>query len=454
MANDHPPTPSLDGQLHRVWRSLRHRNFRLFFIGQGISVIGTWMQQVAMGWLVFRLTEDAFLMGMVTFAAQVPCFLLMPFVGVFVDRWNRHRVVIATQILALVQALILALLVLYGVVTYWQLIVLSVFLGCINAVDMPARQAFLPEMLTDKDDLANAIALNSSLFNGARLVGPVLATALIYLVGEATCFLLNAVSYVAVVAALLAMILPPRPRRARQTHPLRDLLDGLRYAFGFPPIRAIILLVAMMSLVAVPYSVLMPLFAKDILHGGVGTFGLLTTAAGLGALAGAIYMAWRTSVLGLGRRIVLAGTLAGLAMLAFSHSNRLWLSLALLPLVGLGIMVTLAGCNTILQTLVDDDKRGRVMSLYTMAFMGVAPFGSLLAGSLANWAGPRTTVLVSGLACLVGTFMFARRLGALRAFIRPIYVRKGILPAPTPALEAAPEVFVRPESLQAEEVSS
>jgi MFS family permease len=454
MANDLSPTPSHDGGIRRIGRSLQHRNFRLFFIGQGISVIGTWMQQLAMGWLVFRLTGDAFLMGMVTFAAQIPCSVLMPFVGVFIDRWDRHRVVIVTQSLALVQALVLALLVMFDLIVYWQLIMLSVFSGCINAVDMPARQAFLPEMLTTKDDLSNAIALNSSLFNGARLLGPALATALIYFVGEATCFLLNAISYVAVVAALLAMKLPPRRRPVHVTHPVRGLQEGFRYVFGFPPIRSLILLVAMLSFVAVPYSVLMPLFADQILGGGVGTFGLLTTAAGVGALTGAIYMAWRTSVVGLGSRIVLAGTLAGLALLAFSTSHRLGLSLGLLPLVGLGLMVTLAGCNTILQTLVEDDMRGRVMSMYTLAFMGTAPFGSLLAGGLATWKGPQTTVFVSGIACLVGTFLFARRLGALRAMVRPIYVRKGIVPAATPALETAPEVFVRPEETLAEESPS
>jgi MFS family permease len=447
------------GSMHRspekrIWRSLQHRNFRLFFLGQGISLIGTWMQQLAMAWLVYQLTDDPLKMGAVTFASQIPSFLLVPFVGVLLDHWNKHRVIVLAQALALIQALLLAILVFAEVITFWQIILLSVFQGCVNAFDMPARQSFLPEMLTSKEDLGNAIALNSSLFNGARLLGPALAGFLIYLVGEAMCFLLNALSYLAVIAALLAMKIPKRPRRTHKPQVLLGLKEGFVYAFGFPPIRALLLLVAMVSFAGIPYTVLMPLFAKDILGGGAATLGLLMTAAGLGALTGALYMAARASVLGLGTRIVLACSLAGGALLGFAHSEMLWLSLALLALAGLGIMVTMAGCNTILQTLVDDDKRGRVMSIYTMAFMGMAPFGSLLAGGLANWVGAPWTVFGCGVSFLIVTVLFGRRMSALRAMVRPIYIEKGILPPPVPAMETAPELFVAGEEMSAVETSA
>ncbi len=452
MADD-AASPAPTTRLGLILRSLRHRNFRLFFVGQGISLIGTWMQQLAMSWLVFKLTYDALKMGAVTFAAQIPSFLLIPFIGVFLDRWHRHRVVIATQFLAMVQAFILAGLVMGGVIVYWQLIALSVVMGCINAFDMPARQSFLPEMLTNKDDLANAIALNSSLFNAARLVGPAVAGFLIALVGEAWCFLLNALSFIAVLAALLAMRIPRRQRPAQHRNVMHGIREGFVYAFGFPPIRALILLVAMLSLVGIPYTVLMPLFAAEVLHGGAGTLGLLMTASGVGALTGAIYMASRHTVLGLGVRITGAAFLFGLSLIGFALSTNLWLSLVLLAFAGLGIMVTMSGCNTILQTIVEEHMRGRVMSLYTMAFMGVAPFGSLLAGWLADKidkvlgasSGAPYTVLAGGIATLAGTALFAHRLGTLRRFIRPIYIAKGILPPPAPADEPVPGLVVAPD---------
>jgi MFS family permease len=445
MASDQPPPPP--SRLRLILRSLQHRNFRLFFIGQGISLIGTWMQQLAMSWLVYRITgQDAFKMSLVTFATQIPSFLLVPFVGVLLDRWNRHRVVITTQTLALVQAGLLAGLAFAQVIEFWHLIVLSTFLGCINAFDMPARQAFLPEMVDKPDDLANAIALNSSLFNGARLFGPMVAGGLIYLVGEAWCFLINALSYVAVIAALLAMIIPRRPREHHPSHVLKGLKEGFAYAFGFAPIRTIILLIAVLSFVGMPYTVLMPVFAVQVLKGDAATLGLLMTASGVGALTGAIYMASRPSVRGLGSRIVLASLLFGVAVMVFSQSVNIWLSLGVLLLTGFGMMITMAGCNTILQTIVEDDKRGRVMSLYTTAFMGISPFGSLLAGGLANWITAPTTVLICGAACLLGAIVFAWQLGPLRAKVRPIYIEKGILPTPmVPAGEAVPEILVSPE---------
>jgi MFS family permease len=450
-----------------ILRALGHRNFRLFFIGQGVSLIGTWMQQVAMGWLVWELTRKAFKVGMVTFAAQVPSLLLLPLIGVLVDRWNRHRLVIVSQTLAMVQAGVLAALVLLDVITYWQLIGLSVFLGCVNALDLPARQAFLSDMVTNREDLANAIALNSTLFNGARLVGPSLAGLLIALAGEAVCFLLNALSYVAVLVALLSMRIPrrephahrpsgpnggpdgdsggrvPAPEpHARPRHILHDLKEGFVYAFGFPPIRALILLIAMVSFLGFPYTVLMPSFADEVLHGGPLLMGLLTTAAGVGALVGALYLASRPTVLGLAPRIATACSLFGVSLIAFSHSTNVVLSLALLVPTGLGLMVTTAGCNTILQTIVEDDKRGRVMSIFMMAFVGVAPFGSLLAGAMADWIGPPLTVLIGGAACLVSALIFGRQLPYLRQLVRPIYIQKGILASSVSAIEPASEILI------------
>jgi MFS family permease len=424
-------------------RSLRHRNFRLFFGGQGISLIGTWMQQVAMSWLVYTMTGDALKMGLVAFASQIPSVLLVPFIGVFLDRWNRHRVVIMTQILAMIQASVLAALVIADIIEFWHVILLSLFMGCVNAFDMPARQSFLPEMLTDKEDLSNAIALNSSLFNGARLVGPSLAGMLIAYVGMEFCFLANAASFIAVIVALLAMTIPRRPRVHVRSPMLHGLKEGFSYAFGFPPIRALILLIAMISFAGVPYTVLLPLFTSDkYLGGGAVTLGFLMTAAGVGALIGAIYMASRLTVLGLGVRITVAACLFSVVQMIFSQSTSLLLSLGLLVLSGLGMMVTMAGCNTILQTIVEDDKRGRVMSLYTAAFMGMSPLGSVLAGALANWIGPQWTLLICGGTCLLAALLFARKLPGIRSLVRPIYIEKGILAPPSPPGETVPELLV------------
>jgi MFS family permease len=430
----------------RILRSLHHRNFRLFFAGQGISLIGTWMQQVAMGWLVYDTTRDAQKMGLVSFSSQVPSLVIVPLVGVFLDRWNRHRVVVATQALAMLQAGVLTALVVAGVIELWHIILLSIFVGCINAVDMPARQAFLPDLLESKEDLANAIALNSSLFNGARLVGPSLAGFMIAYVGMALCFFVNALSYVAVILALLAMTIPARPSLGPRQHVLHGLREGFSYCFGFAPIRSLILLTATVSFVGIPYTVLLPLFTQEnLLGGGAVTFGFLLTASGGGALVGAIYMASRPSVLGLGPRITAAAALFSVALMGFSAAvqlHLLFVSLILLVATGLGMMVTMAGCNTILQTIVDDDKRGRAMSIYTMAFMGVSPFGCLLAGWLASAIGAPATVLLCGAGSLVGTLIFALRLPALRALVRPLYIQKGILSAPTADVVPLAEMLV------------
>ena len=413
-----------------VFRAFQHRNYRLFFGGQGISMIGTWMQQIAINWLVFRLTHSALLLGVIGFTSRIPTFVFAPFAGVFVDRWNRHRLLVTTQVLAMFQAFALAFLVLSGNVQVWHIIVLSLVLGLVNAFDVPVRQALVVNMIERREDLGNAIALNSSMVNGSRLVGPSIAGFLIATVGEGICFLLNGVSFIAVIISLLAMDLPRQPKKAQGSHPWHDLKEGFSYAFGFPPIRSILLLLALVSLMGMPYAVLMPIFAENILKGGPQAFGFLLGATGVGALAGAIFLASRKTVLGLGRIIVMASSVFGIGLVSFSLSRIYSLSLALMVLTGFGMMVNMTSSNTVLQTIVEEDKRGRVMSFYTMAFMGMVPFGSLLAGSLAHTIGAPVTVLIGGLSCMLGSFLFARQLPMLRKMVRPIYVQKGILLEP------------------------
>jgi MFS family permease len=409
-------------------RALRHRNYRLYFIGQGVSLVGSWITRVASSWLVYRLTGSEALLGVVGFAGQIPTTLLSPFAGVLVDRWNRHRTLVVTQVAAMLQSAALAFFALSGQITVGWIVALSVVQGVINAFDMPGRQTFVIEMVTDRADLPNAIALNSSLVNMARLIGPSIAGVLIAAVGEGWCFAVDAVSYIAVVACLLAMRgIQPRPPRVRASVGV-DLRDGFRYVTGFPPIRAILLLLAVVSLTGFPYVVLMPVFAREVLGGGPYTLGVTMAAAGVGALAGALWLAARPSVLGLGRVAVVAGTAFAVALCVFGLSRWLWLSIPALVVVGGGLMVQTASSNTLVQTLVDDDKRGRVMAFYTMAFFGMAPFGSLLFGILGSAIGAPMTVVVGGLASLAGVALFARKLPALRAVIRPIYQRLGILP--------------------------
>jgi MFS family permease len=440
-------------KLPRAIRALAYRNFRLFFFGQTVSLIGTWMQQVAILWVVHKLTDSPLAQGVVTFAGQVPAFFIAPVAGVMVDRWDRQRLVVGTQTLAMLQAFALAWLALSGTVEMWQLVVLSIFMGVINAFDMTGRQAFLSEMIGSRDDLANAIALNSSMFNGARLVGPALAALLLTWTSPGVCFLANGISYIAVIFALLAMKVAPRerPPRRKMAHEFRE---GVAYAFGFPPIRAMLSLLTVVSVAGMSYSVLVPHIAAHVLHGDVGTFGLLMTSAGVGALAGAIYMAARKTVLGLGRWLVVAPMLAGVGLFLLGGIPKewvwsVWSSLApplgdelhqafvmlLLALIGFSLMVYMASTNTLLQTIVDEDKRGRVMSLYMMAFMGVAPLGSLLVGWLATvFEDPGNALRIAGVVCCTGAAVFATQRSRLREFIRPIYVRMGILPGEVPSL--------------------
>ena len=408
-------------------RALRNRNYRLFFAGQGVSLIGTWMQRIAMSWLVYRLTNSPFLLGLVGFAGQIPTFLLASFAGVFIDRWDRHRLLLATQTIAMVQASLLALLTLTGLVAVWHIFVLAICLGLVNAFDTPTRQSFVIDMLEDKEDLGNAIALNSFMVNGARLVGPSLAGITVAAFGEGICFLLNGLSFLAIIVSLLAMKIDRKIRKGASTHPFQGLMEGYRYAFGFAPIRYLLLLLALTSLMGMPYMVLMPIFARDVLHGGPHTLGFLMSAAGIGALVSASYLASRKSVLGLGRVIVFGSVMFGCGLIFFSLSRYMLLSLAFMLLTGFGVMTVLTSCNTILQMIVEEDKRGRVMSFYAMAFMGMVPFGSLMGGCLATRIGAPGTLMFGGICCIAASFFFARKLPLLRKATRPIYIDRGII---------------------------
>ncbi len=409
-------------------RALRHRNYRLFFSGQSVSLIGTWMTRLATSWLVWRLTHSAALLGLLGFAGQVPTFVLASFAGVWVDRLNRHRLLVATQILAMLQSFTLAALVLSGHVEVWEIIALQVFQGIVNAFDMPTRQSLLVDLIEDRADLSNAVALNSTMVNGARLIGPSLAGLIVAAAGEGWCFFADGISYVAVVASLLLMHVSAAPRGAGKKKLLHDLGDGLRYAFGFGPIRSILLLLALVGVAGIPYRVLMPVIAAETLGGGAHTLGFLMAAMGVGALLGALYLASRRSVLGLGGLIPLAAGLFGASLAGVGLSRSLTASLLLMVTMGVGFMIHLAASNTLIQTLVREQMRGRVMALYTMAFIGMATFGSLLAGAVAGAIGAPLTLTAGGLVCILGAGLFAWRLPGLREKVRPIYVEKGILP--------------------------
>jgi MFS family permease len=410
-------------------RALQHRNYRLFFSGQTVSLVGTWITRIATSWLVYRLSGSVFLLGIVGFFGQIPTLLLAPFAGVLVDRWNRHRILVVTQVLSMLQSVGLAVLTFAGVITVVDVLLLQLAQGIINAFDTPARQAFVVQMVEDRSDLPNAIALNSSMVNASRIIGPSIGGVLIAAVGEGWCFTADAISYLAVIASLLAMRID-RPDVARNdTRVWEELRAGFRYVTRFAPARDSLLLLALVATMGMPYTVLMPAIASQILHGGPHTLGYLVTASGVGALAGAFYLASRRSVLGLGRAIVIASITFGFALVAFSLSRVLWLSLLLLPFVGGGMMVEMASTNTILQTIVDDSMRGRVMAFYTMAFLGTAPLGSLIAGFAADHIGPMRTILIGGASCVLGGIVFAFRLPKLRARVRPIYIERGILVA-------------------------
>jgi len=399
------------------------------------------MQQVAVAWLVYRLTNSAMLLGVVGFVGQIPTFLFSPFAGVFADRHNRKNILVVTQVLALIQAAVLAFLVFTGSIQVWQIIVLSATLGMINSFDIPIRQAFTVEMIEDRQDLSNAIALNSSMVNAARLIGPSIAGILIASAGEGVCFLLNALSYIPVIVSLAAMKVNPADLRPNKRHVLKELQEGFSYAFNFYPIKIILVLLALVSLMGVPYQILMPVFARDIFHGGPYTLGFLVAMSGVGALAGALYLAARKTVLGLNRIIALTAGAFGVCIIAFALSRVLWISLVILLFSGFTMMVQMAASNIVLQTIVEEDKRGRLMSFYTMSFMGMVPFGSLLAGSLAGKIGAPYTLLLGGFCCIAGASIFFLKLPLIKEKIRPVYAKKGIVPEAAQGIQVANHEF-------------
>jgi MFS family permease len=391
-----------------LFRTLQSRNYRLFFIGQFISLLGTWIQQIAVSWLVYRMTNSVFLLGLVGFVSQFPTFVITPFAGVWSDRFNRHKILIGTQTLSLIQASVLTILVLSGTITVWQIILLSLFIGCVNAIDMPNRQSFVIHMIDDRKDLGNAIALNSAMFNGTRFIGPFIAGVLIATVGEGICFLINAFSYIAVIFALLLMNTDHIKVNISKTSVLEELKEGFTYVFGNARIRAILILVMLTSIMGVPFIVLMPAFAKDILHGGPHTLGFLMSALGAGALLGAFFLASRTNIKGLQKLINVGAFIFGSGLIGFSFSHSLWFSLFMVFIAAFGMMVQVASTNTWLQTNVDDDKRGRTMSFYVLSFMGMTPFGSLLAGSVARLIGVPDTIFIGGIVCILGAIIFLK----------------------------------------------
>jgi MFS family permease len=399
-----------------ILRALKHKNYRLFFFGQIISLVGTWMQSIATSWLIYQMTGSEFLLGLITFAGQIPSFIVAPLGGVIADRWNRHHLIILTQTLSMIQALALTVFYFTHILSVPVLITLVALLGVINGFDMPIRQAFLLDMVEKKEDLLNAVALNSSVFNGARLVGPSVAGLLVATVGEGVCFLINGLSYIAVIAALLLMTLPHKPPKKDHKPVLQGFIEGFRYAAGFWPIRTSLLIIGLICIT--PLSVLLPVFAKTVLHGGPHTFGFLVGALGLGAFIGAIFLASRPDSSRLGTTIALGAAVYGLGLVSFSFSHIFWISLALMVLVGFGMMITMSSGNTMIQTIAEDDKRGRVMSFYAMAITGTAPLGSLLGGILAGAIGTPYTYLLSGLACIIGAFFVSFYVTALNHAIQ------------------------------------
>ena len=414
-------------------RALAHRNYRLFFSGQSVSLVGTWITRVATSWLVYRLTHSALLLGVVGFWGQIPSLVLSPIAGVYVDRWDRHKILVWTQVLSALQSLALAILALSNTITVAWIIILQVAQGVINAFDTPARQSFVVQMVDDPADLPNAIALNSTMVNASRIIGPSIGGLIIAAVGEGWCFMIDAISYLAVIASLLAMRVAKKPVRPRGAM-LDELRAGFKYVVGFAPVRTALTLLAIVATMGMPYTVLMPIIATNVLHGGAHTLGFLMTASGAGAVCGALYLASRTSVLGLGRIMMLATMTFGIGLIAFGFTRVFWLALLVLPFVGGGMMVEMASTNTILQTITEEHLRGRVMAFYTMAFLGTAPIGSLIAGVAASRIGASNTIVLGGVACILGALWLGMRLPTLRAQVRPIYAERGILSA-TEALQ-------------------
>jgi len=416
-------------------RALRHRNYRIFMGGQLISLIGTWMQTVAESWLVYRLTGSALLLGLAGFANRIPIFLLSPIGGAVADRYNRHRIVIATQVASMVLAAALAVLTLTHLVRIWHLMAIAALLGVVNAFDIPGRQSFVVELVA-REDLQNAIALNSSMFNGARVIGPAIAGVLVAAVGEGWCFFANAVSYIAVIAGLLLMRVPQAPAAARPASAVAHVMEGFRFVSRSRPIMALLLLLGLISLMGTPYSVLMPIIADQTFHSGARGLGILMGASGVGALLGALSLASRVGLRGYGRTIAFAAIGLGLSLIAFSTVRSLWLGVVFLLPVGFAMMTQMAASNTLIQSMIPNALRGRVMAVYSMMFMGMAPIGALLAGSLAGWLGATTTVAAGGAFCVAGGLLFLQRLPRIHSEARQLILAQEVVPAPEPPLPA------------------
>jgi MFS family permease len=442
MPGDLPQSAPTD--LNSRWpeslRALRHRNYQLFFVGQLISLIGTWMDQVAEAWLVYRLTGSALLLGTVAFASQIPVFLLAPIGGALADRVDRRKILIATQSAMMLLTFVLAWVTLSHRVKIWQIVTLAALTGVVNAIDLPARQSFVVDMVS-RADLVNAIALNSSMFNGARVVGPALAGIVVAAIGEGWCFFANGVSFIAVIAGL-ALMKMNRPRMAIEGSPLENILEGFRFVAKSAPVRSLMLLLGLVSFTAMPYAVLMPLFADKILHGGAQALGLLMGCSGVGALCGAVTLAMRKTVYGLGNWVAASCAGFGLALLLFSFSRSLWLSALLLVPAGFSAMIQMASSNTLIQSMVPDRLRGRVMAVYAMTFMGMAPMGALLAGSLAHKLGAPMTVGIGGVVAIVGAGIFGSKLPVLRPAAREMIVAQQMAGG-APAEEMTGRVFTK-----------
>ncbi len=432
-------------KLPTTLRALRHRNFQLFFGGQLISLIGTWMQSIAQAWLVYRITGSAVLLGAIGFAGQIPVFLLAPAGGIVADRYSRRYVVVGTQTASMLLALALALLTLSGTVQIWHIFVLSAMLGAVNAFDIPARQAFIVEMV-GRPDLMNAIALNSSMFNASRIVGPAVAGILVATIGEGWCFFANAVSYIAVIAGLLAMRVAPREDAAQPGSPIERVIEGFRFVIANPPVHSILILLAIVSITGMPYAVLMPIFADRILHGGAQALGSLMGVTGVGALTGALVLASKRDLNGLGRWVARSALVFGIALTGFAASRHFWLSAAILVVVGFSMMIEMGSSNTLIQSMVPDRLRGRVMSVYSMMFMGMAPIGSLLAGAAAGKIGAPWTVTAGGVLCAISALVFWARLPKIRVHARRLIVAQQMAGGDPPQEITGAGLELEPES--------
>lgn len=431
-----PATDRQPGRLRIALRAFRHRNYRLYFVGQSISITGTWMQTIALNWLIYRLTDSPFMLGLIGFVLYAPNFFLAPIAGVFADRTSRFRIFFTAQVLSMLQAATLATLVLTDMIQVWHIIVLSAVQGMINSFDFPSRQSLVIQLVDDKSDLANAIALNSSMVNLARMLGPAFAGILIAAIGEGLCFLFNSISFIAVLGCLAAMRLRPQEGSSRESDIWRGFAEGLRYVRHSQSIRTVLALLAFVSIVGMPYAAIMPVFARDVLHGDSQTLGFLMGMTGAGAITAAIFLATRRRVIGLEKMLALASTLLGSGLILLSFMREIHLALPFMYLIGVGMISQIAVTNTLLQTLVDDDHRGRVISLYVASFVGMLPFGNLLYGSLASGIGAPGTMLVGGLLCLLASAVFLTQLRGWREAAYPILHERAAATA-TPAIAPA-----------------